>query len=325
MYDVNDYGRMMADPVRMRAFTEALRRAVKPGCVVVDVGTGTGFFALLAAKLGARKVYAIDTNPCIHLAREVAKRNGFGDVIEFIHENVFEVELPEKADVLVSDCRGAFALSGRNPELVFRARDRFLADGGTVVSLRDELHVSVIEWPEVHDELVSFWSEGGFDWSPCRAEGLSSVVTSPERTLAGARTLVPPTPWAEIDYLRGTKLDFHGTVRREAAAGTAQFLVLSFKAFAAEGLEFGTLPELIGKHVYSPVLLPLATPLSLEEGETVEIHLDARAAADDYLFAWAVRARAGVRKQMSGGNALRASTLNSQAEWSTLASTQSPR
>ena len=31
MYDVNDYGRMMADPRRMKAYTEALRRAVKPG------------------------------------------------------------------------------------------------------------------------------------------------------------------------------------------------------------------------------------------------------------------------------------------------------
>src|SRR6185369_8335569 len=129
-------------------------RAVEPGCVVVDVGTGTGVLAMHAAKLGARKVYAIDTNPCIHLAREVAKRNGFEHAIEFIHKSVFDVELPEKADVLVSDCRGAFALSGRNPELVYRARDRFLAPNGTVISLRDELFVSVIEWADAHAELV---------------------------------------------------------------------------------------------------------------------------------------------------------------------------
>ncbi len=108
MYDVNDYGRMMADPDRMNAYTEALRRAVKPGCVVVDVGTGLGVFALLAVQLGARKVYAIDTSPCIDVARVVATRNGFSERIEFIQKSVFDVELPEKADVLIGDCRGAF-------------------------------------------------------------------------------------------------------------------------------------------------------------------------------------------------------------------------
>ena len=48
MYRVVDYGDMIADAVRMNAFVAALRAAVTPGCVVVDIGTGTGIFALLA-------------------------------------------------------------------------------------------------------------------------------------------------------------------------------------------------------------------------------------------------------------------------------------
>ena len=45
---------------------------IRPGCVVLDIGTGAGIWALLACKFGARKVYAVDKNPAIGLAHELA-------------------------------------------------------------------------------------------------------------------------------------------------------------------------------------------------------------------------------------------------------------
>jgi Ribosomal protein L11 methyltransferase (PrmA) len=59
------YGRMIADIGRTAAYADALRRHVTPESVVVDIGTGTGVFALLAARLGARKVYAIEADDAI--------------------------------------------------------------------------------------------------------------------------------------------------------------------------------------------------------------------------------------------------------------------
>ena len=60
MYTIPEYGRMMGDRVRMEAYTLALRQAVKPGSVVLDIGTGTGIFAVLACQFGARVVYALE-------------------------------------------------------------------------------------------------------------------------------------------------------------------------------------------------------------------------------------------------------------------------
>ena len=60
-----------------------MERAVTDGSVVLDIGTGTGIFAMLACRYGARKVYAIDPNGAIEVAREIARDNGFDDRIEF--------------------------------------------------------------------------------------------------------------------------------------------------------------------------------------------------------------------------------------------------
>ena len=52
-YSISSYGGMVIDERRTRPYVEALKRTVKPGDVVLDIGTGTGFFAFLAAQLGA--------------------------------------------------------------------------------------------------------------------------------------------------------------------------------------------------------------------------------------------------------------------------------
>ena len=53
MYSLHFYGQMLADAPRMDAYLVALRQAVKPESVVLDLGCGPGVFALLACKLGA--------------------------------------------------------------------------------------------------------------------------------------------------------------------------------------------------------------------------------------------------------------------------------
>jgi len=57
---------------------EALeRRLKKDGESVLDVGTGSGILAIVAAKLGAQEILGIDTDPvAIEVARENVERNG---------------------------------------------------------------------------------------------------------------------------------------------------------------------------------------------------------------------------------------------------------
>jgi len=76
MYSLSDYWAMMADKGRMDPYVTALQSAVNNNSIVLDIGTGTGFFALLACKLGARHVYAIEPNDAVQVGRELAAANG---------------------------------------------------------------------------------------------------------------------------------------------------------------------------------------------------------------------------------------------------------
>jgi len=61
-----------------------LQEFMTGGETVFDLGTGSGILSIAAAKLGARRVIAIDNDPqAITVARENAEKNGVADKIEF--------------------------------------------------------------------------------------------------------------------------------------------------------------------------------------------------------------------------------------------------
>lgn len=94
----------LIDTRRTHAFARAIRRTVREGDVVVDMGSGSGVLAMLAAKAGAKVVYAIENDPnnLRHLQATFAL-NGFGDAIRVIEGSVLEVVLPEKVDVVIGE------------------------------------------------------------------------------------------------------------------------------------------------------------------------------------------------------------------------------
>jgi predicted RNA methylase len=49
----------LLDAKRVREFKSAINKSVRPGDIVVDAGTGSGIIALIAARAGAKKVYAL--------------------------------------------------------------------------------------------------------------------------------------------------------------------------------------------------------------------------------------------------------------------------
>jgi predicted RNA methylase len=157
-YSVADYGAMIVDPVRMDRYVRALERAVRPGAVVVDIGTGTGIFALLACRFGARRVYAIEPEDVIQVAGEIAAANGCADRIEFIQAMSTSVALPERADVIISDLTGALPWFSQHLPSVIDARRRLLAPGGVLIPQRDTAWAAIVTVGELYRRWTGPWN-----------------------------------------------------------------------------------------------------------------------------------------------------------------------
>jgi arginine Nomega-methyltransferase len=125
---------MINDQERNAAYQKAIRATVRPGDVVLDIGSGTGLLALLAAQAGASAVISCEAEPRIaEVARQIIDVNGYSDRITVVDGISTDfrvgVELPARADVLVTeifDC----ALLGEDalPAFEHARRDLLTAD-----------------------------------------------------------------------------------------------------------------------------------------------------------------------------------------------------
>src|SRR3989442_421377 len=141
-YEILDMHRpLVTDRVRTDSYRRAILATVRPGDVVLDIGTGTGILACIAARAGARRVYAIEQDDVIDLAHQVARANGLDDRIEFLHEHADRVDLPEKVDVVVTETMGNFGLDEGILAVGIDARTRLLREGGVIVPAAIEVFV----------------------------------------------------------------------------------------------------------------------------------------------------------------------------------------
>merc|ERR1712032_43608 len=83
-----------------------------------------------AAKAGAKKVYAIEINPpAAKLAREEVAKQKLQDKIEVIEGNSMQVEIPERADLVVSELLGSISTQEGEEPIIRDAQRSFLKPG----------------------------------------------------------------------------------------------------------------------------------------------------------------------------------------------------
>lgn len=80
-----------------------LEHAVKSGDHVLDVGCGSGILSIVSAKLGAKKVVAIDLDKtAVKISKENVALNQFDHIIQVFHGDLVS-QIGEKSDIVVAN------------------------------------------------------------------------------------------------------------------------------------------------------------------------------------------------------------------------------
>ena len=125
---------MLRDTVRNQAFHRALEKTVRPETAVLDIGAGTGVWAIAAARLGARRVVAIEADAfLVGLIRRLAIEAGVGDRVEAVHGWSTQVPLDREFDLVISETIGYDGFEEQIVLFMMDARNRFLRPGGKII------------------------------------------------------------------------------------------------------------------------------------------------------------------------------------------------
>lgn len=265
---------LLSDQRRVDCFLAAVRAVVKPGDVVLDLGTGTGLLAIAAAQAGASRVYAIEESEIAAVAEANFRANGCEDRIEIIRGRSTHVDLPERADVIVSEIIGTDALGEGIVRLFKDARKRLLKPDARFVPHRLQIFALPVAVPEheinkamVTPNLIKTWrSRYGIDFSGAQKRHPSSFTADP-RKLAGKAIGTPVLAYdAKLAAIKQHSIHVEGAFDATASALLEGVLVY-FEAETSPSIRLSTHPDRVGadNHWHQRVWL-LPEPLRVDAG-----------------------------------------------------------
>ncbi|HEY3285992.1 MAG TPA: class I SAM-dependent methyltransferase [Gemmatimonadaceae bacterium] len=284
MYTVSQFLAMVNDRARTDAMDAAIRRVVRPGDRVLDLGCGFGYWSVIACQAGAAHVDAVDINPAVTLVPQVAKANGCEARIAWYHADGARVALPAPPDVLISDLRGTLPISGDHLPVFMAVRDRQLRPGARLVWERDTLWVAPSEVSTTYRrDVLQSHAADRCDITPI----LSHVASVPYRTsVERGQLLGAGVQWAAIDYATVGSPDFETRVEISVARdGLFEALTLWFDAELQPGIGFSNAPG-TSVEMYRNLLLPLAKPFHVKAGQRMQVELRARHVPGGYVWQW---------------------------------------
>ena len=200
---------MLHDDRRTGDYLAALAAGVRPGDVVLDIGTGSGVLAVAAARAGARRVYAVEATDIALVAAQVFEVNGVQDRVTLVSGWSRQIELPERADLLVAEVIGNEPFEEEILETTLDARRRLLKPGARLIPHSLTLLARPVRLPEAElrqraygRAAVQRWRElYGIDFQPlldAANPGPVHTVTEGE-VVASWSQMGPPVELASVD------------------------------------------------------------------------------------------------------------------------------
>jgi SAM-dependent methyltransferase len=271
---------MNFDGVRNPAYKRAIQEAVRSNSVVLDLGAGLGLLGFIAARAGARKVYLVEPEPVIEVARKVAEANGLGNVV-CIQATAETLVLADKVDLIVSVFTGNFLLTEDLLPSLFYARDHFLAPGGQLIPDRGRMMVAPVSAPNYYQDKVGNWSFAqasthgiescGIDYEVARPYAANSLYYDSVDTFK-AQLLADPACLTDMDFMTATRAECDSAVELSVKeSGECHGWLGWFDTrLGQEWLSTG--PNADSTH-WRQVFMPIEKPIAVKAGQILRFGL----------------------------------------------------
>ncbi len=200
---------MLIDHTRTLAFQRAIEAVVQPGDTVIDVGTGSGILAMMAARAGAAQSWGLELTEMAEWAERIARRNGL-DAVRIVRGDAAGFVADAPAALVMGEFAGMYLIEEwRHYAAFVKVRNRNLRPGGTVLPRAARLYLSAVDSRKLYqDRGYGFWESPvyGFDFSDAYASDLAApqryIVSVDNREICGTRQI------ADFDFLTGTETDY---------------------------------------------------------------------------------------------------------------------
>jgi hypothetical protein len=269
---------MLNDRVRTSSFIKAINEVVRPDDIVLDIGTGTGVLAVAAARAGARHVYAVEAGQIGKLARALIKSNGFSDRITLIRGWSTQIDLPKRADVLISEVIGHEPLAEDVLATTADAVRRLVKRDARLVPGRLKIFCLPVTIPRTEIKKLVFTPKALQDWHDwygidfdalreANRDTLFRFLINPYR-LRTWKPLSRPLLLENIDFRACDIPQIETTGKTKATiGGLLNGLIFYFELTLSPGVCLSTHPSLVKKdHHWSSPVWVLTEPLPLQTG-----------------------------------------------------------
>lgn len=264
---------IVRDEARNEAYDAALRRVVRPGMRVLEIGTGTGLLAMMAARAGATEVFTCEMNPAVaESARAVIARNGFADRVKVIGKHSADVDAEKdmggRADVLVSEIVSNDLLSEAALPAHEQAHRRLLKPSAKIIPAIGRVRVALAYDAEGDKKRMS--SRCGFDLSDF------NVLASPRYHIGrGEKRLTLCSDTADLfsfDFQSGGPWPEGRSSAVVHADGRPATAIAQWIALDMDGAgQYENTPESGASSCWAIVIYPFVKTLTLPAGTPVTV------------------------------------------------------
>ena len=267
---------MMNDGPRNAAYDAAIRRAVTPGALVLDIGTGAGLLSMMAARAGAGRVVTCEmTAPVAAKAKQIIAQNGLQDRIAVHNKRSNDLsvgaDLPEKADVLVHEIFDSDLLSEGVLPSMEDAHARLLKPGAKIIPRAAAAMVALAGGDQLR-AMVNVNKAAGFD------VGMFNEFMPERFVFDGQRFkfdwLSEPVPALSFDFHQTRYPHEHRLVevkvtRTGLCLGVVQWLRIELDEATRFENHPNTPPQVPSGWLHS--LYTFAPPVEVKSGQTVRL------------------------------------------------------